>query len=454
MSDAVADLPDEWEVRTVEELAEPKGIAYGVLKPGPQSASGVPMLRVSDVRDGRVDATNLYMISPELDAEYRRTKLRGGEVVVSIQGSVGRVAIVPDELAGANVSRTLAIIRPRDPNLAAWIHRALEAPSAQAAMREVIGGTTRDSLNLRDLRRIELPVPPEPVRSQVLQLVESSESMLTSSSAHLSTARQALERFRRAVLAAACSGRLTAPWRAQHKPARPDIPAAGGTRPKQLRALAEFDVDDIPEEWRWVQVNDVLPAAGIFDGPFGSNLKSSDYTESGARVIRLENIGHLKFIDSKKTYVSESKYGTLLRHAVYPGDVVFSSFVEDRIRVCQLPETLEERSLAKADCFTLRPTRAIRSDYLTLQLAAPRSHRLLAGSVHGATRPRVNTTAVRGLPIPLCTPEEQAEIVRRHNTLTALAAAIEARIEAGASRVDRSLQALLAKAFRGELLTD
>jgi type I restriction enzyme, S subunit len=197
----------------------------------------------------------------------------------------------------------------------------------------------------------------------------------------------------------------------------------------------------------------LLPAGGIFDGPFGSNLKSSDYTESGARVVRLENIGHLRFIGSKQSFVSDAKYASLPKHAVYPGDIVFSSFVEERIRVCALPDDLDEKALAKADCFTLRPTEVVDRRYLAMQMASPRSYGFLVSDVHGATRPRVNTTQVRSLPVALCTPAEQQEIIHRFDALMHIADETLARIDVAAHSVERSSQAVLAKAFRGELVT-
>ena len=175
-----------------------------------------------------------------------------------------------------------------------------------------------------------------------------------------------------------------------------------------------------------MQVNDLLPSGGVFDGPFGSNLKSDDYTESGARVIRLENVGHLRFIESKRTFVSLAKYASLLKHAVHPGDIVFSSFVDEKIRVCVLPVDLDANALAKADCFTLRPSAAVYPQYLAMQMACHRSYDFLISDVHGATRPRVNTTQVRSLPIRLCSPQEQHEIMRRLDALMRMVNTIEA----------------------------
>src|SRR5689334_16731572 len=75
----------------------------------------------------------------------------------------------------------------------------------------------------------------------------------------------------------------------------------------------------------------------IFDGPFGSHLKTSDYVDSGVRVIRLENIGHGRFVEEKRSFISEEKYRDIRKHTVAPGDIVFSSFVTGAIRSALVP---------------------------------------------------------------------------------------------------------------------
>src|SRR5207247_3359661 len=123
------------------------------LEPGPRVTGGIPMLRVKDLQGGEVDIADAYLIEATLDAQYGRTKLEGGEVLLSIQGSVGRTAIVPESMAGANVSRTLAVMRPVVSEFGSWLWMWFQSPEGQRAMQEATGGTTRDSLNLRDLRK-------------------------------------------------------------------------------------------------------------------------------------------------------------------------------------------------------------------------------------------------------------------------------------------------------------
>jgi type I restriction enzyme S subunit len=233
------------------------------------------------------------------------------------------------------------------------------------------------------------------------------------------------------VLAAACSGRLTEDWR------------------EGTDTLSDEIETDLPKGWKWIELNTILPKGGIFDGPFGSRLKTSDYTVSGVRVIRLENVGHLNFIADKKTYVSKEKYETLKKHTVGEGDIIFSSFINDEIRACKLPKM---KAVAKADCFTLRPNGAmIDKTYLLLNLVCRESFNRLTENIHGVSRPRINTTQLKQLNIRWCNLTEQHEIVRRVENLFKLADSLESKYKKAMAAVEKIEQAILAKAFRGEL---
>src|SRR5206468_4259782 len=109
----MTELPEGWGQSTLgDATASTRPICYGVLKPGPYDASGVPMLRIVDIAGYRVDTSRVHRISAKLDQEFARSRLKGGELLLSIQGTVGRAALCPNALAGANISRTLAVIEP------------------------------------------------------------------------------------------------------------------------------------------------------------------------------------------------------------------------------------------------------------------------------------------------------------------------------------------------------
>jgi len=240
--------------------------------------------------------------------------------------------------------------------------------------------------------------------------------------ARLARVAPLLKRFRQSVLAAATSGRLTADWRGD---------SSASWKPTTVGAVCSF----------------------IGDGPFGSNLKSDDYTEAGARVIRLENIGHLRFAREKQTFVSMEKYESLAKHTLVPGDLLFSSFVDEEVRVCVFPPDLGVPAINKADCFCVRVNAEhCNPHYLLMRLASRDTYQALKESVHGATRPRINLTQLRTFSFDLPSMSEQPEIVRRVELLFGFADRLEARLQAAQTASSRLTPSLLAKAFRGELV--
>jgi len=321
---------------------------------------------------------------------------------------------------------------------------------------------------------LELPLAPLAEQKRIVAKVEELLVRVNATREHLAKVKEILKRFRQSVLAAACSGRLTKEWRQGH----PNIQTAGELVKKvQLNEKKRYlqECEDAKEggkrkprspsllqltqiashseinTWTMLKMDYAFRPDGLFDGPFGSNLKTEDYTQGGVRVIRIENIGFLSFLEEKRTYISAQKYESLKKHTVGEGDLIFTSFISEGVRVVVLPKI--EKSIAKADCFCLRPLpQLLDSRYLAIILSSSQTYFKLIEGIHGATRPRITTNQLRNLDIPLAPLEEQKEIVRHVEVFFNLADSIEKRVAAAGERAESLSQAILAKAFRGELV--
>ena len=205
--------------------------------------------------------------------------------------------------------------------------------------------------------------------------------------------------------------------------------------------------------WQSVRVEDV--ALSIFDGPFGSHLKSDDYSTEGCIVVRLENIGTLKFFSDKKTYVPEEKFSQLRRHTLLGGDVLVSSFLSDGVRVCRLPEELSGRAINKADCFCIRvDPQKCWPQFLMYRLACGATFHDLWEEVHGATRPRINLKQLRTYRFELPPLAEQKRIADKLDALRARVDACRERLDRVPGILKRFRQAVLSAAVGGDLTSD
>src|SRR5690606_36791412 len=105
------DFRADWDVVPLFEVADPeRGITYGIVQPGPMMPDGVPIVRVNNVKGGQIVTQDVHCVSRDIASKYERPRLRGGEVLLTLVGTVGETAIVPPELAGWNTARAVAVI--------------------------------------------------------------------------------------------------------------------------------------------------------------------------------------------------------------------------------------------------------------------------------------------------------------------------------------------------------
>lgn len=188
----------------------------------------------------------------------------------------------------------------------------------------------------------------------------------------------------------------------------------------------------------------------VFDGPFGSNLKTADYTDQGIRVVRLENVKNGWFDDTKQTFISPAKYETIQMHTVCPSDLIVSTFIADSIKVCQLPSYIDF-AVNKADCVGVRLKSPVLPSFVLYYLLTEKAYHSLAYQIHGATRPRVNTKQIKNIPVPIIDMHKQKEIISIIEERLSVCDSIEQTIGAALQQAEALRQSILNRAFEGSL---
>lgn len=152
----------------------------------------------------------------------------------------------------------------------------------------------------------------------------------------------------------------------------------------------------------------------IVDGPFGSSLTSAHYSDEGARVIRLGNIGVNEFKDGDAAFIPLAYAEELKVHAVEEGDVVVAGLGDARMplgRSAVVPAL--GPAIVKADCYRLRPNQQVSAAYLAWAMSAPHTRSQIMLLARGSTRARLNTKVVQQVEIPLPDRDTQDELVAR-----------------------------------------
>ena len=190
----------------------------------------------------------------------------------------------------------------------------------------------------------------------------------------------------------------------------------------------------------------------IVDGPFGSSLTSAHYSDEGARVIRLGNIGMCEFRDSDAAYIPIAYAEELSAHAVAAGDVVIAGLGDDKMplgRAAVVPDI--GPAIVKADCYRARPTDAVIPKYLSWALSAPQTRSQIMLLSRGATRARLNTSVVQQIEVPLPDKAVQAALVKEWSERTAKIDALIADTERFIELARERRAALITAAVTGQV---
>lgn len=138
------------------ELTERK-IGYGIVQPGEPTIGGVPVIKVNNIISGLKSIQDLDTTHPENDQKYRKTRLNGGEIIISVVGTIGKTAIVPMDFKGCNLVRATALIDIKDPILSRWVKYYIDSPKGQSYINGNLNTTVQPTLNIKSL--VEMPIP-------------------------------------------------------------------------------------------------------------------------------------------------------------------------------------------------------------------------------------------------------------------------------------------------------
>lgn len=159
-----------WTEKPLAELLT-SPVSYGIVQPGSEVADGVPIVRVTDIRNNRISPDSPLRVAPEIAAKHKRTLLEGGELLYSVVGALGECAVVPEELRGWNVARAVSVLRV-DPKVGApWVMYSLQTPWIKDLIESWANTTVQKTLNLRDLAKVPIALPTEEEREDILNLL-------------------------------------------------------------------------------------------------------------------------------------------------------------------------------------------------------------------------------------------------------------------------------------------
>jgi type I restriction enzyme S subunit len=257
----------------------------------------------------------------------------------------------------------------------------------------------------------------------VVSLLDRAVSLRKSSGSHLELSRRAIERLRRAIVTAACSGRVTENWRTGKEVE---------TAEAWLRRTGSYELyaKDLPSGWAYTTIGSI---AQCLDNKRVPVNKDERLTRQGAIPYYGAN-GQVGWIDD---YLFDEDLVLVVEDETFTGRQKPFSYI------------IRGKSWVNNHAHVLRPIRGMTVEYLNILLSYYDFIPLTSGTTG---RRKLTKSSLMRAPIAVAPPSEQSAIVERTASLLARAESVQERIDSVRLRTDRVSQAILSKAFRGEFL--
>jgi type I restriction enzyme S subunit len=297
-------------------------------------------------------------------------------------------------------------------------------------------GTTVQGIRLEDIRELEIPLAPLPEQKRIADKLDSVLARVDACRDRLDRLPALLKRFRQSILAAATSGQLTEDWR---------------TETQQFGAATN---DDLPPGWKWSSPENIKSKDkyALAIGPFGSNLKVPDYRPEGIPLVFVREIRARQFGGSATKYVTEEKAKELSAHSISGGDLLITKMGDPPGDTAIYPSNASP-AVITADCIKFKVDEQVASCmFIQVVMESPQTKIRLQEITAGVAQQKISLQRFKGFPLPLAPIPEQTEIVRRVEILFAFADRLETHLATARRQVGQLTPALLAKAFRGELV--
>jgi type I restriction enzyme, S subunit len=441
-------LPEGWAMSTLEYI----GDLYCGQSPATEFVNtkrkGTPYITGPDQWDGDELHVDKWTTDP------RRT-VPDGCIFVTVKGA-GVGTIFPG-VPGA-IGRDIYAFKPAVGVSDSFVRRALEFTVSEIKRNAAgdIPGLSKDHLLKHSVN-----VPPRDEQKRIIAAIDDLFALSKSARDHLSRLPMILKRFRQAVLAAACSGRLTEDWRILCNPTESGIDLAkkiqqshdsqgfghGGQAAPPTEGVHNFSKDGLPDTWAIEELKVLCrPGRPITYGI----LKPGPDVSGGVPYVRVADFPNDRLSLDGIRRTSAQVANNYRRSALQNGDLLLS--IRGTVgRVCRVPAELEGANVTQ-DTARVSIHLDLSVDYMEMYLRCPSVQKRLQAAMKGVAVRGVNIGDVRVIQVALPPRTEQDEIVRRVNALMRIVEVIEQRLNVGVSRTDKLTQSILGKAFRGELV--
>lgn len=432
-ADTDSELPEGWALAKLPQIAE---INMGQSPPGStynEDRKGLPFFQGKADFGERWPTVRIWCTEPKKIAKR-------SDVLISVRAPVGPTNIADRDCC---IGRGLAAISPLGKIPTEYMLFGLRLQEPELSLSG--SGSTFTAINKQDLEDVALAVAPLKEQSRIVLRVEEALARVKTLKEHLTKGPTLLKYFRQAVLATACSGKLTEDWRRETNSTQTStelLAAILGRRKEILTAHRHTKYaepyqpngweEEFPKTWASATIDQLTSLVTS-----GSRGWARYYSNAGPLFIRAENI-NCDYLDMQNiAHVHPPKGVEGIRTRVQTSDLLITITGANVTKSALVDREIGEAYVSQ-HIGLVRPVEILTAAYLYLWIVSPiHGRRKLVEDAYGAGKPGLNLDNIREMPVALPPLEEQKEIVHRVEGFFTLADAIERRVSAATFRAGK-----------------
>jgi type I restriction enzyme, S subunit len=442
-------IPEHWVWSTVGKISSLlRGISYQKHQAEDyESDENCLILRGGNIQNGKILIDNDLVYVPKELVDEKQLLKNGDVIIVGSTGSkdlIGKAALATKDENKISFGAFLILIRPLEAVNKRYFGYFFLSDEYRQTIRESSGGVNINNIRREHITSLNFPLPPSQEQKRIVFKLDTVFAHLDQLKARLENIPTLLKEFRQAVLTQAVTGKLTEEWRGENASMEFVSFINNDIEPNSYEHQFEIDT------WQWSTI------ASVADLVSGYAFKSNEFSNSGFQLIRMGNLfGDRLDLTRNPVYLRKDIKNNLIeKYSIKGGDILLTltgtKYKRDYGYAVKV-EIKDDVLLLNQRILSIRPI--INSNFLLYVLRSDIFRdQFFSFETGGVNQGNVSAKGVSSIVIPIPPIEEQKEIVSRVESLFAVADRIEGTYGSLQEKIDHLPQAILSKAFRGELI--
>lgn len=383
----LGELPESWEIITLEEISDfitkgstPTTYGFGWVD------SGILFLRSECVGSDGFTLSGSMQISEDADRAMERSQIKGGDILMTITGNVGRVCMLPSEIEKANINQHIARIRITDKNVnVQFIYQYLSQQKVIDDYNKITTGQAYPQLSLKQVRETKIPLPPLKEQHCIAEILSTVDEKIDVIDAQISQAQDLKKGLMQRLL----------------------------TRGIGHSQFKNSPLGEIPESWEVAELNTVFKNVVVgFVGSITSYYCSPDL---GIPFIRTLNVKDGYFDLSGIEYVTYDFHNKNKKSQIANEDILIARVGANMGLVCRVQGLKSEANAANV--IIIKSEKGVCSEFYSNFLSSENGQKQIHAQGIGGAQEVFNTSLAKKLKIPVLPLSEQLEIAQILTTI-------------------------------------